>query len=107
MVSTDGCGRPRCKVTSRSPLVVTSLRLTHHDLRGFLRSFDSPPISMSKVHLTSAEVNGLPSCHFTPSRSLKVRSLPSLPHVHEVARSGTMRSGRFCLLSGSNTTRLL
>src|SRR4051812_40439424 len=107
MVSTEGCGRPRWKVTSRSPLVVTCLRLNHHDLRGFLRSFDSSPSSMSQVHLTSDEVNGLPSCHFTPSRSLKVRSLPSLLHAHSVARSGTILSGRFCFSAGSNTTRLL
>src|SRR5688572_32416043 len=107
MVSTEGCGRLRRKVTSRSPLVVTSLRLNHHDLRGFLRSFDSLAISMSQVHFTSALVKGLPSCHFTPSRSLKVRSLPSLLHAHSVARSSTIRSGRFCFSWGSNTTRLL
>src|SRR5436190_17547137 len=107
MVSTEGCGRPRWKVTSRSPLVVTCLRLNHHDLRGFLRSFDSSPRSMSQVHFTSADVNGLPSCHFTPGRSLKVRVVPSLSQAHSVARSGTILSGRFCRLSGSNTTRLL
>src|SRR3954464_6356635 len=107
MVSTEGCGRPRWKVTSRSPLVVTCLRLNHHDFRGFLRSFDSSPSRLSPCHLPSAEVNCLPSCHFTPSRSLKVRSLPSLLHAHSVARSGTILSGRSCLPSGSNTTRLL
>ena len=35
------------------------------------------PFSMSQVHLTSAEVKGLPSCHMTPWRSLKVSWLPS------------------------------
>src|SRR5256885_14782363 len=30
---------------------------------------------MSQVHFTSAEVKGLPSCHFTPSRSAKMRSV--------------------------------
>ncbi len=90
MVSTEGCGRPRTNVTSRSPFTVTSLRLNHHDLRGFLRSFDSGEISMSQVHFTSALVKGLPSCHFTPSRSLKVSLVPSSLHAHSVARSGTM-----------------
>src|SRR5215831_8776474 len=100
MVSSDGCGRVRWKVTSRSPLTVISLMLAHHDLRGFLRSFDSGFVSMSQVHLTSALVNGLPSCHFTPSRSLKVRAVPSALHAHSVARSGTMWSGLFCLVAG-------
>ena len=107
MVRSEGCGRARWKVTSLSPLVVTSFRLKYHGLRGFLRSLDSVEISMSQVHFTSALVKGLPSCHFTPLRSLKVRSLPSLPQAHSVARSGTILSGAFCLLAGSKTTRLL
>ena len=45
---------------------------------------------MSQVHFTSALVKGLPSCHFTPSRSLKVSLVPSSLHAHSVARSGTM-----------------
>jgi len=90
MVSTEGCGRPRTNVTSRSPFTATSLRLNHHDLRGFLRNFDSGEISMSQVHFTSALVKGLPSCHVTPSRSLKVSLVPSSLHAHSVARSGTM-----------------
>ncbi len=52
--------------------------------------------SSSKVHLTSAAVNGLPSCHFTPSRRAKVSVLPSSLQVHLVARSGTMPSRLFC-----------
>src|SRR5512139_1238179 len=107
MVRTAGCGRPRWKVTSRSPFTVTSLRLVHHDLRGCLRSLDSGEISMSQVHFTSALVNGLPSCHFTPSRSLKVSFVPSALHAHSVASSGTIWSGAFCLDLGSKTTRLL
>ncbi len=62
---------------------------------------------MSQVHFTSALVKGLPSCHFTPSRSLKVSCLPSSLHFHSVARSGMMLSGLFCLVLGSNITRLL
>src|SRR5882724_11181949 len=102
MVSSEGCGRPRWKVTSLGPLVVTSLRLKNQDLRGFLRSFESsPPFTMSHVHFTSALVKGLPSCHFTPSRSLKVSSVPSLFHAHSVARSATIWSGAFCFDLGS------
>src|SRR6267143_6403298 len=107
MVSTDGCGRPRTNVTSRSPFTVTSLRLNHHDLRGCLRSLGSGEISMSQVHFTSALVNGLPSCHFTPSRSLKVRAVPSAFHAHSVASSGMIWSGAFCRDLGSKITRLL
>src|SRR6478752_5175023 len=102
MVSTEGCGRLRWKVTSLSPLTVTSLRLTHHDLRGFLRSFDSLLASMSQVHFTSALVNGLPSCHFTPSRSLKVSAVPSAFQVQLVARSGTIDASLFCATFWSN-----
>src|SRR5260370_18916185 len=107
MVSTEGCGRPRWKVTSRSPFTVTSLRLNHHDFRGFLRSLDSGLIRMFQVHFTSALVKGLPSCHLTPSRSLKVSSVLSAFHAHSVASSGTMWSGAFCFDVGSKTTRLL
>ena len=57
-------------------LTVTSATSSYQDLRGFLRNFCCDlPISMSKVHLTSADVNGLPSCHLTPCRSLKVELL--------------------------------
>src|SRR5438067_12405083 len=59
------------------------------------------------VHLTSAAVNGLPSCHLTPSRSLKVSSFPSSLHDQLVARSGTIDSTRFCATCWSNRTRLL
>ena len=62
---------------------------------------------MSQVHFTSALVKGLPSCHFTPSRSLKVSLVPSSLHAHSVASSGTIWSGAFCLDFGSKTTRLL
>ena len=33
------------------------------------------------MHLTSSAVNGLPSCHLTPSRNLKVSSVPSSLHA--------------------------
>src|SRR6516162_9923652 len=50
-----------------------------------MRSLSLPvPIRRSQVHLTSAAVNGLPSCHLTPWRSGKVSSLPSSLHSHLV-----------------------
>src|SRR6476620_4552942 len=100
MVRNDGCGRPRTKVTSKSPLVFTSLRLEYQSFLGFLRTSDLPSgawsESESQVHLTSAEVNGLPSCHFTPCRSLKVSVLLSLTQAQLSASSGMMLSILFC-----------
>src|SRR5256885_5643134 len=93
---------------SKSPLVVTFSTLAYQPLRKLtLKLSLAVPASSSKVHLTSAAVNGLPSCHFTPSRSAKVRVLPSSLQVHLVARSGVMPSRLFCRALGSNTTRLL
>ena len=59
------------------------------------------------MHLTSAAVNGLPSCHLTPWRNLKVSSVPSSLHDQLVAKSGTID---FMLFWGSSClymTRLL
>src|SRR5262249_23654370 len=93
---------------SSSPLVVTSATLTYQDLRGLTRSFSAPvPISSAKVHLTSAEVNFRPSCHFTSCRNRKVSSVPSSFQNQLVARSGTIDSALFCGTSCLNTTRLL
>src|SRR6202158_3080507 len=85
-----------------------SSRLRYHALRGLSRSFSLPlPSSRSQVHLTSAEVNGLPSCHLTPWRNLNVSSLASSLQAHSVARSGTIVSGLFCATCWSYITRLL
>src|SRR5262249_60783055 len=71
-----GCGRFSRKVTSSSALTTTSSRLPYQALRGLTRRL-SPllplPARRSQVHLTSRAVNGLPSCHLTPERSLKLR----------------------------------
>src|SRR3954466_8932245 len=76
---------------------VTSSTLKYQSLRGFLRKrFCDLPISMSNVHFTSAELNGLPSCHFTPSRSLKVSAFLSALHDHSIASSGVRLSTLFC-----------
>ena len=44
------------------------------------------------VHLTSAAVNGLPSCHLTPRRSGKVSSVPSSFHAQPVVEIGDDRA---------------
>jgi hypothetical protein len=62
---------------------------------------------MSQVHLTSAEVKGLPSCQTTPWRSLKVSWVPSPFSVQLSARSGLIVSMLFCGFCWSNITRLL
>ena len=69
--------------------MVTSSRLLYQALRGLMRSFSCAlPSSRSQVHLTSAAVNGLPSCHLTPWRSLKVSSVPSSLHDQLVGEIG-------------------
>jgi hypothetical protein len=59
------------------------------------------------VHLTSAAVNGLPSCHLTPCRNVKVRSVPSSFNDQLVARSGTIDERLTWGTCWSNMTRLL
>src|SRR5438874_5262107 len=87
---------------------MTSSRLRYQDLRGLTRNFSVDlPVIRSQVHLTSAAVNGLPSCHLTPSRSLKVSSFPSSLHDQLEARSGTIELRVFCGTCWSNITRLL
>src|ERR1700751_678585 len=87
---------------------MTSSRLRYQDLRGLTRNFSVVlPVTRSQVHLTSAAVNGLPSCHLTPSRSLKVSSFPSSLHDHLEARSGTIELRVVCGTCWSNMTRLL
>ena len=103
-----GWRRFRWKVASWSPFVVISSRFLYQALRGFLRSFALLlPSTSSQVHLTSAEVNGLPSCHSTPWRSLKVSSVPSPFQLQLSARSGTMVSRLFFATSCLYMTRLL
>src|SRR5262249_34843410 len=98
--SNAGCDRLRWKLTAKSPSTFTSLTLEYQPSRGFLRSPSlALPVSRSIVHLTSLAVNGLPSCHFTPSRSLNLSSVLSSFHDHSVASSGTIDSTLFCLTS--------
>src|SRR5437016_210279 len=73
-----------------------------------MRNFSAAvPLTRSQVHLTSLAVNGLPSCHLMPGRSLKVSSLPSSLHDQLEARSGTIEFRLFCGTCWSNITRLL
>ena len=97
MASSEGCGRLRWKVTSLSPLTGTSLTNSYQSLRGFLRNLSCAlPCSRSKVHFTSLAVNGTPSCHLTPERSLKVSAVFDLSQAQLVARSGTMVARLVC-----------
>src|SRR6201988_1293778 len=99
------CDRFRRNVTSWSPLGVTSSRLRYQDLRGLTPNFSADlPVIRSQVHLTSVAVNGLPSCHLTPSRSLKVSSFPSSLHDQLEAKSETIELRVFCGTCWSNIT---
>src|SRR5262249_13637985 len=94
-------------VACRSLSAVTLSTLLYQEARGLARSlFSVLPSRRSNVQTTSLAVNGLPSCHFTPSWSLKVRSLPSALQLHDLARSGTIDCGLFWGLLASNSTRL-
>src|SRR6476620_8776630 len=86
-----------------------SCSLVYQTLRGLrLKSCVSPlPISIRQVHCTSLAVNGWPSCHFTPCRSLKVSFVLVASHDQVSARSGITVSRLSCVRAGSNTTRLL
>src|ERR1700704_3911721 len=102
MASSEGCGRLSLKVTSRSPLRLTSLTFSYQSLRGFLRNVCcDTPRNMSQVHFTSLAVKGWPSCHLTPSRNRKVSWVLSAFQDQLVASSGTIVSRLFCGLCWS------
>src|SRR3546814_10743324 len=76
--------------------------------RGLKRSFlPSRPATRSQGHFTSAAVKGSPSCHLTPSRSLKVSFVRSSFHDQLSARSGRIVSRLLRRSSWSYTTRPL
>src|ERR1051325_115466 len=89
--------------------MLMSLSFVYQTLRGLrLKSCVSVlPISVRQVHCTSLAVNGWPSCHFPPCRSLKVSFVLPESHDQLSARSPTTVSRLSCGLAGSNTTRLL
>src|ERR1700761_5867522 len=72
------------------------------------KSVVSPfPISIRQVHCTSLAVNGVPSCHLTPCRSLKVSLVFVASRDQLSARSGMIVSRLSWVFAGSNRTRLL
>ena len=76
MSSSDGCGRLRWKITVDGSGASTLTTLAYQSLRGLIRSLpwaSGASRSMSNVNLTSLDVNGCPSCHFTPLRRKKTR----------------------------------
>src|SRR3546814_21017080 len=74
--------------------------------RGLKRSFlPSRPATRSQVHFTSAAVQGSPSCHLTPSRSLKVSFVRSSFHDQLSARYGRIVSRLLRRPSWWSTTR--
>src|ERR671939_118251 len=88
--------------------MVTSTRFPYQDARGLSRSFSAArPVSRSQVHLTSAAVKGLPSCHLTPLRKRKVSAVFASSHDHSVARSGRIVSLLDCGTCWSYSRRLL
>src|SRR5262245_7397829 len=106
--SSEGCGLVKWKLTSWSPLRLTSFRFSYQILRGLRRRYSgSMPFRRCQVHCTSRLVNGLPSCQATPERNLRVSVVPELSHAQLSASSGTMLSKLLCALVGSKRTRLL
>src|SRR5438477_5571423 len=108
MTRSEGCGRLRWMVTWVSLSAVTCSTLRYHEARGLRRRrCGAVSVNNSKVQTTSRDVNGLPSCHFTPSCSSKVSSVLAAFHFHDLARSGTIVLTLFCATCWSNITRLL
>src|SRR3954468_11592622 len=89
--------------------MLTSCNFVYQTRRGFLRKSCTSllPISIRQVHCTSLAVNGLPSCHFTPCRSLKVSLVLVESQDQLSARSGITVSRLSWTFAGSKTTRLL
>eukprot|EP01022_Parablepharisma_sp_SALTPOND_P021764 TRINITY_DN435_c0_g2_i1.p1 TRINITY_DN435_c0_g2~~TRINITY_DN435_c0_g2_i1.p1 ORF type:complete len:1135 (-),score=399.44 TRINITY_DN435_c0_g2_i1:1781-5185(-) len=81
----SGIGRSQRKTTVWASGVSTACRQRCRAVAQLSCFFHSS----SALYCTSAAVKGLPSCHFTPSRSLKVMVLPSAELRQEVASCGT------------------
>ena len=75
-MSSDGCGRLSRKTTVWGSAASMASTFAYQSLRGLMRSLaaaSGASRSMSKVYLTSFDVNGWPSCHFTSLRRKKTR----------------------------------
>src|SRR5262249_38284625 len=108
--SSDGGGRFGRTPTGGASGASTASRLAYQSLRGLIRSLagaSGASRSMSKVNLTSFDVNGLPSCHFTSLRRKNTRFRKLSCQDHFSARSGTIVSMLSVGLVGSKNTRLL
>src|SRR5262249_60746000 len=83
---------------------------SYQSFRGLTRSLAVTPSTsrmVSKVYLTSLEVKGWPSCHFTSFLREKARLFPPSSHDHFSASSGIMVSRPSCFFRGSKSSRLL
>ena len=90
--------------------VSTASMFAYQSLRGLIRSLagaSAASRSMSKVNLTSFDVNGWSSCHFTPLRRKNTRFRRLSCHDHFSASSPMIVSSLSVFLSGSKSTRLL
>src|SRR6059036_3885542 len=77
-MSSEGCGRFRRNTTVCASGASTASTLAYQSLRGLIRSLagaSGASRSTSNVNLTSFEVKGFPSCHFTSLRTKKTRLL--------------------------------
>jgi hypothetical protein len=76
MVSSEGCGRFSRNTTVEASGVSIASTLPYHSFRGLRRSLAGASLASrttSNVNLTSFEVKGWPSCHFTSLRRKKTR----------------------------------
>src|SRR5262245_6317463 len=84
--------------------------LEYQSFRGLIRSLageSGASRSMSNVYFTSLDVNGWPSCHFTPLRRKNTRFRKLSCHDHFSASSPMTVSALSVFFNGSKSTRLL
>ena len=102
-MSWNGVGLENLKTAVCSSGVSTASRLAKTRRPRFCSGFQT----LSAEKATSAEVNGLPSCQVTPSRSLKVTESPSAEPSQLVASRGARPSLPSKEASASGSTTLL
>src|SRR3972149_3760598 len=106
----EGWGRLRWKTTVWGSGASMLATLAYQSLRGLILSLACASLAsrtMSKVYLTSLEVNGWPSCHLTFFRRKKTRFRELSCHDHFSASSGMIVSMLSVFFNGSKMTRLL
>ena len=102
-MSWNGVGLAKLNTAVRSSGVSTASRSLNTTRPRFCSGFQT----CSAEKATSAEVNGLPSCQLTPSRSLKVTDRPSAEPSQLVASRGASPSLPSNEASASGSTTLL